>query len=396
VLEKREALIKWTILLAILTFALSLIGTFLVRSGILSSVHAFATDPERGVFILLLLGIAIGGSLALYAWRAPSLADGGMFASISRESGLLLNNLLLSTACAVVFVGTLYPLFLELITGEKITVGAPYFNATFLPLFAAAMIFAGIGPFLAWKRARLKDVIVNAGWCLAATLAIIAVMAAVLGLRDPVGLFGGGVAAFLATATLFDLGRRLGLPKSGARSALRRLAGLPRSAWGLYLGHLGMAVVAAGVVAISVWRVEAIQLERPGEPVEVGPFEFSLLDVAQAQGPNYQTSVATVRVTRGGELVTILFPERRWYPVEQQPTTEAGIQTRWHGDLYAVLGDPNGTGAFVTRYYYNPGVPWMWLGAVMIAAAGLISLTDRRLRVGAPARMPSPVMQAAE
>jgi cytochrome c-type biogenesis protein CcmF len=204
------------------------------------------------------------------------------------------------------------------------------------------------------------------------------------------------VAAWLAVATLFDLSRRAGLPRNGAATALRRIIGLPRSAWGLYLGHLGIAVAAAGVVAISVWRVEAIQLEQQGEPVRVGPFDFTLVDVGQTQGPNYQASIATVSVTRHDELVTVLFPERRWYPVEQQPTTEAGIETRWHGDLYAVLGDPDGSGAFVTRYYYNPGVPWMWLGAVMIAAAGLISLTDRRLRVGAPARPAPATLQPAE
>ncbi|MDJ0630781.1 MAG: heme lyase CcmF/NrfE family subunit [Rhodobacter sp.] len=393
VVEKRNALLKWTILLAILTFSLSLIGTFLVRSGILTSVHAFATDPERGAFILLMLCVYIGAALTLFAWRAPDLEDGGVFALWSRETGLLVNNLLLAVACGVVFVGTLYPLVLELITGDKISVGAPYFNQTFLPIFGVTMLIAGIGPFLSWKRARKADVLRRAATTagVAATLAVLLALA--MGLSDPVGLLGAFVALWLAVATLQDLGRRTGFPN---RAFLRRLVGLPRSAWGLYLGHLGLAIAAAGVIAVSVWRDEAIQTVTTGEATQVGPYEFTLMDIENTSGPNYQTSIAAVRVTRNGELVTLLFPERRWYPVEQKPTTEAGIRTLWHGDLYAVLGDPNGARGFVTRYYYNPGVPWMWFGAMLITLAALITLADRRLRVGAPAARRSAIAQPAE
>ncbi len=384
VVEKRASLMTWTILLAILTFSLSLIGTFLVRSGILTSVHAFATDPERGVFILVLLAVAIGGALTLFAWRASTIRDGGVFAMWSRETGLLANNVLLAAATGVVFFGTLYPLVLDLITGDQISVGAPYFNQTFLPIFGIVMLGAGVGPFLSWKRARKEDILRRVGRVTLIAVVLTGALVLLLSLRDAVGVFGVFLVAWLGIATIEDLCRRIGLPKVPFGTALRRLAGLPRSAWGLYVGHLGLSVAAAGVIAISVWSHEDIRVVSPGAELRVGPYDYKLLEVENSTGPNYQTSVAAVHVSRNGELVTMLFPERRWYPVERKPTTEAGIKTLWHGDLYAVLGDPDGTGRFVMRYYYNPGVPWMWLGAAMITLAALISLTDRRLRIGAP------------
>ncbi|MCI2399646.1 heme lyase CcmF/NrfE family subunit [Aliiroseovarius subalbicans] len=386
VVEKRNALLKWTILLAILTFSLSLMGTFLVRSGILTSVHAFATDPDRGIFILGLLVVYIGGALSLFAWRGSSIGEGGVFSIWSRESGLLFNNMGLAAATGVVFVGTLYPLFLELANGAKITVGAPYFNQAFLPVFGILMFFAGIGPFLSWKRARPAVVLRKAAIGLGLSAVLTLGVGLIAGFDEPVGLFGAFIAIWLAVATLQDLATRAGLPKASPSVALRRVIGLPRSSWGLYMGHLGLAIAAAGVVAVSVWKDETIQTVQLGTPIEVGPYAFSLNEVVNDTGPNYQTSIATVTVTRDGELLRTLRPERRFYPVEGQPTTEAGIATLWHGDIYAVLGDPDGRGGFVTRYYYNPGVPWMWLGGVLMALAALISLTDRRLRVGAPTR----------
>jgi cytochrome c-type biogenesis protein CcmF len=396
VVEKRNALLQWTILLSILTFSLSLIGTFLVRSGILSSVHAFATDPERGVFILVLLCLYIGLALVLYAWRSASLNEGGVFALWSRESGLLVTNMLLSAAAGVVVVGTLYPLALELVTGDKITVGAPYFNQPFLPIFGITMLLAGIGPFLSWKRAKPSVVLRRTALTTVLSLVLTAVIALVWGLRDGVGLLGVFIALWLTVATLQDLAARAGLPRASIATALRRVVGLPRSAWGLYLGHLGIAVAAAGVVAVSVWKAEDIRTVDLGETLQVGPYAFTLLDIKNSTGPNYQTSVASVSVELDGDFVTMLHPERRWYPVERKPTTEAGIVTLWHGDLYAVLGDPNGSGGYVVRYYYNPGVPWMWLGAVLLSVSALISLTDRRLRIGAPARRRNPAAQPAE
>jgi cytochrome c-type biogenesis protein CcmF len=386
VVEKRNALLKWTILLAILTFSLSLMGTFLVRSGILTSVHAFATDPARGVFILLLLCLYIGGALTLFAWRAASINEGGVFALWSRETGLLVNNMGLSAATGVVFVGTLYPLALELINGAKITVGAPYFNQTFLPVFGLVMLAAGVGPFLSWKRAKPTVVLRKAAIGTAISMVLTLTFAAALGIRDAVGLLGIFIALWLFVATKQDLAARIGLPKVGYSTALSRLIGLPRSAWGLYLGHIGLAIAAAGVVAVSVWKEEAIQTIRPGTPVEVGPYAFILDGIENGAGPNYQTSIATVTVTSGDKVIAVVHPERRFYPVEGRPTTEAGIKSLWHGDLYAVLGDPDGRGGYVTRYYYNPGVPWMWLGAALLSLSVLVSLTDRRLRIGAPSR----------
>ena len=398
VVEKRNALLKWTILLAILTFALSMIGTFLVRSGILTSVHAFATDPERGIFILLLLSLYIGGALTLFAIRAGNIEDGGVFALWSRETGLLLNNVVLSVACATVFIGTLYPLALELWNGSKITVGAPYFNRTFLPIFGVAMLVAGIGPFLGWKRANRSDVLRRATIVTIAATLLTVGAALALGAPSTAGLLGIFVTVWLAAATFVDVARRAGAPKVSPSVFLRRLVGLPRSAWGLYIGHMGIAVVAAGLIAVSLWKVEVVQTVKPGEDIPVGPYAFALLDIENAAEANYQTSIAAIRVSQDGEIVTMLFPERRWYPVERQPTTEAAIRTLWHGDLYAVLGDPDGAGGFVIRYYYNPGIPWMWFGAALIALGGLVSLTDRRLRVGAPAarRHPVPEAQPAE
>ncbi|MCY4303140.1 MAG: heme lyase CcmF/NrfE family subunit [Aestuariivita sp.] len=397
VVEKRACLLQWTVLLAILTFSLSIVGTFLVRSGILTSVHAFATDPERGIFILLLLAIFIGAALILFVWRAGSIRDTGLFSTVSRETGLLANNLFLTAATGVVFVGTLYPLALELVNGAKISVGAPYFNQTFLPIFALTMLGAGIGPFISWKRGSFRLVVRTLGWVTLVVLIGLALIAWVLGLREPVGLFGLFIALWLGIATTLDLARRIGIGEVPLRRAFRRLVGLPRAAWALYLGHLGLAIAAAGVVAVSVWKAEDIRVVTSGDALAVGPYAFTLIDVQNTTGPNYQTSIASVRVDRDGVLVTMLFPERRWYPVERQPTTEAGISTLWHGDLYAVLGDPDGNGNFVMRFYYNPGVPWMWLGAILIASAGLISLTDRRLRIGAPSPPKSTVsVQPAE
>lgn len=385
VVEKRAALLNWTILLAILTFALSLVGTFLVRSGILSSVHAFANDPERGVFILLLIVLAIGGALTLFAARASEIREGGTFAAVSRETGLLMNNVLLSACTATVFVGTLFPLFLDFATGEKITVGAPYFNRTFLPMFAGVVLLAAIGPFLSWKRANMRRVRKDTLMTALATALLGVLLLIAFGTPDPVSVFGIATALFLGVATLLDLARRAGIGSAKWSAIPRRLAGLPLSAWGLYIGHLGLAIASAGVVAASLWSIERIQAVSPGAPIAVGPYEYTLGQIEDGFGPNYRTSIAAVHVSRNGEPVTTLYPERRWYPVEQKPTTEAGIVTRWHGDYYAVLGDPAGGGQFVVRFYYNPGVPWMWLGALLITLSALASLGDRRLRVGVPA-----------
>ena len=350
----------------------------------LTSVHSFANDPERGVFILLLLVLAIGGALVLFAIRASGIREGGTFAVVSRETGLLMNNVLLSACTATVFIGTLFPLFVDFASGDKITVGAPYFNRTFLPIFAGVVLLAAIGPFLSWKRANTRRLRTDVLLTAALTTLLGIGLLLFFGTPDPVSLFGIAVALFLGVATILDLARRAGVGKAAWSSLPRRLAGLPLSAWGLYLGHFGMAVASAGVVAASLWSIEKIQTVTPGIPVAVGSYEYTLVGVKDGFGPNYRTSVATVTVKKDGREITTLYPERRWYPVEKKPTTEAGIVTHWHGDYYAVLGDPAANGQFVTRFYYNPGVPWMWFGALLISLSGLVSLADRRLRVGVP------------
>ena len=387
VVEKRGALKAWTILLAIVTFSLSLIGTFIVRSGLLTSVHAFATDPERGLFILVLLTITIGGSLLLYAWRAPSLKGGGLFAPVSREGGLVLNNLLLSVACGTVFIGTMSPLFLEAF-GHKISVGVPYYNVTFVPIIAPLVAVMAVGPFLAWKRADLAGVL--------SRLKFVGLLSFLAGLGVYLLAGGGGVLAAVALTlalwlflgTLLEWSDRVKLLRARPAESWRRIKGLPRAAHGMTLAHLGLAVAIAGMVGAAFWKQESIALLRPGESLSLGGYEFLLEGVSEARGPNYLAQRGRFRVTRDGELVALLSPEKRVYPVQNMPTTEAAILSTPLRDLYTVIGDPDGTGAYTVRIYIEPLVPWLWFGAGLMVLGGLVSLSDRRLRVGAPARRP--------
>jgi cytochrome c-type biogenesis protein CcmF len=390
VVEKRDALKSWTILLAILAFSLSLLGTFLVRSGVLTSVHAFAVDPSRGVFVLGLLAIAIGGSLALYAWRAPRLRGGGMFAPVSREGGLLLNNLLLSTACATVLLGTLYPLLLEAIDGSKISVGAPYFNATFAPLMIPLLLAIPVGSMLAWKRGDLAGVLgrLMAAW-LGAALVVLAVGVYLQG-KSVLAVLGIGVAAWVILGSLVELAERIQLFRGPLGRSWQRAKGLPRSAYAMALAHVGVGVMVIGITASSAWQGEAIVTMRPGDHVDLAGYRFELAGIEERRGPNYVAKHATFKVTTAdGAPVATLAPEKRFYPVEQQPTSEAGIDMGVWRDLYAVLGDPaegeTGLDApHTVRIYHNPLVMWIWAGVVIMGVAGAWSLTDRRLRVGAP------------
>jgi cytochrome c-type biogenesis protein CcmF len=386
VMEKRDALKVWTILLAIITFSLSLMGTFLVRSGVLTSVHSFAVDPARGVFILAIMGIFIGGALTLFAIRAPLLAQGGLFAPISREGSLVLNNLLLITACAAVFVGTLYPLALESLTGEKISVGAPFFNYTFVPLFVPLLIAIPFGPMLAWKRGD----IVAAGQRLlaAAILALIATVAALAWQQRgpwlaPLGL---GLGVWLIGGALSEIAFRVKLFDGSLAEAGRRLANLPRSAYGGALAHAGLGIAVIGIVATTAWRSESILAMKPKETAEIAGYQLTFEGVAPREGPNYRERVGLFKVMRGGEEVTTLQPSKREFTVERSGTTEAGIHASWRGDLYVVLGDPLKDGAYSVRFYFNPLVRLIWLGAVAMFIGGGLSLSDRRLRVGAPKR----------
>jgi cytochrome c-type biogenesis protein CcmF len=386
VVEKRNALKVWTILLAILTFSLSLIGTFIVRSGLLTSVHAFATDPERGLFILLLLCLTIGGSLALFAVRAPALKSGGLFHPISREGALVLNNLLLATACATVFLGTLYPLFLEAFGGDKVSVGAPYFNATFLPIMAPLVVAMAIGPLLPWKRADLSGALGRLK--VVALLTLLAALVAVY-LHRGGPLFawlGMALAAWLFAGALTEWAGRIKLFRAPIGESWRRARGLPRSAYGMTLAHAGLAVVIAGITASAAWQGEVVRIMKPGDIAELGGYAYRLEGVRRLRGPNYTSDTASFTVLQDGREVALLMPEKRIYDVQRRETTEAAIRTTALADLYVVIGDADGRGGWTVRIYHEPLVPWIWAGAFIMVAGGAVSLSDRRLRVGAPTR----------
>jgi len=396
VMEKREALKVWTILLAILTFSLSLMGTFLVRSGVLSSVHAFAVDPKRGVFILAIMTIFTGGGLALFAARAAELKQGGLFSPISREGALVLNNVLLATATGTVLIGTLYPLALEAVTGDKISVGAPYFNLTFGPLMVPLLLALPFGSFLGWKRGDLRAaaerLLVAAGVALVAVVLAFAFMvpgpwAAPLGLALGVWVLAGAVWEVLFRA-------RLG--RADAGEVLRRLANLPRSAWGTAAAHAGVGLMVIGIVATTAWQSERIVAMKPGEKTSIAGYTLAFHGIDSGRGPNYSEDRGRFTVTRDGSPVTELFPAKRLYDAPRQPTTEAGIHVALGGDLYVVLGDAQKEGAFAVRLYFNPLVRLIWIGAVLMFIGGALSLSDRRLRVGAPRKSRKTVIVPAE
>src|SRR5262252_7611941 len=385
VMEKRGALKVWTILLAIVTFSLSLIGTFLVRSGVLTSVHAFATDPMRGVFILLILIVFIGGALALYGWRAPLLKQGGLFAPISREGALVFNNLFLTTACATVFVGTLYPLALEALTGEKISVGPPFFNATFAPLFIALMVVMPFGPLLGWKRG---DLLSAAQRLLAAAILAALAVAAALALEQggPVlAPFGAGVAVFVMVGAIIDVAERTQFLRVPLRVVLRRAVGLPRSAWGTAFAHFGLGVTLLGIVAVTAWGSERISEMKVGDTLDITRYRVTFVGLFNRQGPNYHEAVGRFLVRRmNGDLIGTMEPSRRTFPVRSMTTTQAALMTRGVSQLYVSLGDPTQKGNVAVRLYYKPLVLLIWLGGAIMCAGGALSLSDRRLRVGAP------------
>ncbi len=384
VMEKRDALKIWTILLAILAFSLSLLGTFLVRSGVLTSVHAFATDPTRGVFILAILVFFVGGSLALYSWRAPMLKPGGIFAPVSREGALVLNNVFLSAACATVFVGTLYPLALESVTGEKISVGAPFFNLTFVPLMIPALIAVPFGPLLAWKRADLVGV---AERLAAAALAALAATAVTLWLSGATGILAAlavGLAFWLLVGSLTEPVLRAARGGGGAGNFLRRFFGLPRAAFGTALGHLGLGLTVLGIAGASGFDHEHITTVVPGERVEIAGYGLTFEGSSPRQGPNFREEVARFTVTVDGRTIAEMTPTKRFYPARQMPTTEAAILTRGVSQLYVSLGDPGPDGRTVVRAQFKPMVTLIWIGCVVMAIGGCLSLADRRLRVGAP------------
>ncbi|HZS63336.1 MAG TPA: heme lyase CcmF/NrfE family subunit [Xanthobacteraceae bacterium] len=384
VMEKRNALKVWTLLLAILTFSLSLLGTFLVRSGVLTSVHSFANDPLRGIFILAILFLFIGGGLALFAWRASALAPGGLFAPISREGALVLNNLFLTTACATVLIGTLYPLALEALTGDKISVGAPFFNLTFGPLFVPLLVAMPFGPLLAWKRGDLLGVAQRLLAAFALGLAALAVTLALLEGGSVLAPFGIGLALFVMGGAVTDIVERTGLMQVPARTAMRRAAGLPRSAWGTALAHFGLGVTFLGIVCVTNWGAERIVTVKPHETVSLRGYDLTFEGMRGRQGPNYTAEVATFAVRSGGEMIGNMQPEKRSFPARASQTSETALLTRGFSQIYLALGDSKADGSVVVRLYHKPMVLLIWLGACVMFAGGALSLSDRRLRIGAP------------
>ncbi len=390
VMEKRDALKVWTILLAILTFSLSLLGTFLVRSGVLTSVHAFATDPQRGVFILAILLFFIGGSLALFAWRAPLLKQGGLFAPVSRESALVVNNLFLSAATAAVFIGTLYPLALEGLTGAKISVGPPFFNATFLPLVIPLLLLLPFGQALAWKRGDLlgaaQRMLVAIAVAIGATILIFAFthggpVAAPLGI---------GLGVFLIASAFWDLGERIVARASSARAIWSRALGLPRSAWGTAIAHAGVGVTVIGIAA-TAWNTEQIAVMKPGDRLAQGSTTIVLERVFPRTGPNYREMVGRFRIEKDGvDQGVVESMKRTFITRNSMQTTEAGIRTFGMSQVYVSVGEVQPDGGLGVRLYTKPLVLLIWIGAVIMALGAGLSLLDRRFRIAAPARSRAP------
>jgi cytochrome c-type biogenesis protein CcmF len=384
VMEKRNALKVWTILLAIIAFSLSLMGTFLVRSGVLTSVHAFANDPTRGVFILAILVLFIGGALSLFAWRAPLLKQGGLFAPVSREGALALNNLLLVAACATVFVGTLYPLALEALTGEKISVGAPFFTATFGPLFVPLLIAVPFGPLLAWKRGDLLGVAQRLTYAAAVAAIAVAVIFATRRGGPILVPFAIGLAVFVMAGAVTEIAERTALMRVPLATAFARARGLPLSTWGATLAHFALGVTLLGIIGETQWSAERIAEIKPDESIAIRNYSLHFDGMAARQGPNYRELAAHFTVRHHGEIVGVMEPTKRSFATRETATTQTALMTRGVSQLYISLAEAKADGSIALRLYYKPLVLLIWLGPVVMVLGGALSLADRRLRVGAP------------
>jgi cytochrome c-type biogenesis protein CcmF len=386
VLEKRGALPGWTVFLGLAAFTFSMLGAFLVRSGVLTSVHAFAVDPTRGVLLLTIMGIAAGAGFFLFALRAPSLNAGGLFAPVSRESAIVLNNIILSTATAVVLVGTLFPLIREAMDGEAVSVGAPFFNMTFVPLMILAMAVLPAGPLLAWKRGDAR-LVVRRLWLALALAAILGLVAfAVVAPRSALASGGLVVGFWLIGGAVLELGERVKAFRAPWAEVRRRLTGLPRGAWGTTLAHAGLGIFVLGASFETTWRVEAAQALSVGGQLKLGAYELVLTDVGTVEGGNYIAERGIVKITKAGAPVCEAKPERRFYPTGKQTTSEVAICPRVLDDLYVVLGERraglDGQPAWLVRAFVNPWVRLIFLGPLIMAIGGLASLSDRRLRFG--------------
>lgn len=388
VVEKREALKIWTVLLALLAFALSLLGTFLVRSGVLNSVHAFASDPARGVFILGLLGVYVAGAFALFAWRAPAMVPTGVFSPVSREGAIVLNNLLLCSIATVVLVGTLYPLFLDLLTGQMISVGPPFYNMATAPLALPLVIAMGIGPLFAWKRAALWPVLQRLWW--AACIALLGFIGALaLAGWQVLPALGFACGFWVIAAAATDIADRSGVGRTSLANAWNRVRGLPRAAWGAAVAHAGMGVTILGVAGMGLATEKLIALP-PGGSTSFAGYEWRLDGIRDFVGPNFTARKATITVLDEGRVLHVMEPSKRHFPIDRTDTTEAAIRTNFLRDLYVVIGEERygqgGQREVVLRLHHNPLAPWIWIGAGIMALGGGLSLSDRRVRVAAPAR----------
>lgn len=391
VVEKREALKSWTILLAIMAFGFSLIGTFIVRSGVITSVHAFANDPERGVFILAILAVFMGGALTLYAARASVMEAKGVFSMVSRESALVINNVLLAVSCFVVFIGTIWPLVAELGMGRKLSVGAPFFNMAFTPFMVILALLLPLGSIMPWKRAQIARSFKPLVPALVLSLAIMGLAYAMQSGRS---LFGP-IGMFLGTWLVFGAGVDL-WQRAGRKDKLARLRRLPRADWGKAVAHAGLGIVFLGISGLMAWEQEDIRVVQIGEEFEIAGFTLTLDQVQEVEGPNFISTKGWVTIRKGDRVISVVHPEKRIYPIAQMPTTEAGINNGFLRDVYVVLGDEQQGGGYAVRSYYKPLANWIWGGSILMSLGGLLSLTDRRHRVAAGARKVKPAGVPAE
>ena len=389
VVEKRETLKSWTILLAILAFGFSLIGTFIVRSGVLTSVHAFANDPERGMFILIILGIFMGGALTLFSFRSSAMEARGVFSMVSRETALVSNNILLAVSAFVVFFGTIWPLVAELFFDRKLSVGPPFFNAAFTPFMILLGLILPVGSNLPWKRANILNsskkliFVFILSICLAGLIWAIQTGKSLIG---PVGVFLG---AWIVMGTILDL-----FSKLGRSISLKRLIVLPRADFGKFFAHSGLGITMFAIAALTSWEKEDIRVVPVGGSWKIAAYELKLNSIENVRGPNYFSTMGVIAVSKDGQLLTVLRPEKRNYPVAQMPTTEAAIDYRLSRDLYVVLGDQQSDNSWTIRTYLKPFTNWIWGGCALMAVGGLLSLTDRRLRIAAGRRKVTVVEQA--
>ncbi len=390
VVERRGALVVWTLLLAILTFSLSLVGTFLVRSGVLTSVHAFSSDPARGVGVLLLLVLSTGGALTLFAARAHRFNRPVLFSPVSREGGLVLNNIILLTAAGTVFLGTFYPLFVDMMSGDKISVGPPYFNRTFLPLMLPLLIAVVFGMNLRWKRDTLKASVRRGAWALLPVVAAMALSVVLGGTSKTFGAIGMAIGLWLVIGSFAWWVTRVNLFRAPLTRSLDLARTTPRALYGMVLAHMGLGFAVIGIAVVTAWQLETIRAIHPGEVIQIGSFDVRLDRVRGHLGPNYEAERAVFVVSKDGRNLGEMLSERRFYPTSGRQTTEAAIDSRFLSNLYLVIGDADPSGAWTVRAYWHPFVLLIWIGPLLMAFGGLVSLSDRRFRLGATIRSAPP------